>query len=63
MDECTNENDENIVVGVEVTNDIAKNTSMLKEKNLDIAQKLIEEEDVGRIKDLTQMFNAAHIKK
>ena len=63
MDECTNENDENIVVGVEVTNDIAKNTSMLKEINLDIAKKLIEEEDVGRIKDITQMFNAAHIKK
>ena len=38
-------------------------TTELKENTLDIAQQLVAETDISKVKDLTQLFNAAHIKK
>ena len=35
----------------------------LKENTLDIAQQIIAETDISKVKDLTQLFNTAHIKK
>lgn len=42
---------------------IAEATSELKEQTLDIAQKIVVETDTSKVKDLTQLFNAAHVKK
>lgn len=38
-------------------------TTELKENTLDIAQQIVAETDISKVKDLTQLFNAAHIKK
>ena len=38
-------------------------TTELKESTLDIAQQIVSENDLSKVKDLTQLFNAAHIKK
>ena len=35
----------------------------LKEQTLDIAKQLVAENDISKVKDLTQLFNAAHVKK
>lgn len=35
----------------------------LDQKTLDIAEQIIAENDIAKVKDLTQLFNAAHIKK
>ena len=45
------------------TDDNNEVTTELKAQTLDIAQQLIVENDMSKVKDLTQLFNAAHIKK
>lgn len=48
---------------IEENTKLIETASELKEQTLDIAQKLVVENDIAKVKDLTQLFNAAHIKK
>ena len=45
------------------TDDNNEVATELKAQTLDIAQQLVVENDISKVKDLTQLFNAAHIKK
>ena len=51
------------IINEEDTNKLDIITQDLKEQTSNIAQRLIAETDIGKVKDLTQLFNAAHIKK
>ena len=52
-----------VIIDEEGTSKLDIITQDLKEQTSNIAQRLIAETDMGKVKDLTQLFNAAHIKK